>query len=176
MLLDKDGTPAPPQAALAMLKTKSSRLGLKMFPSMAGAYFGVTEEWKWDDPRRVRIQQGEIPPGSDFDLIHSFPPDMRAEDCAAWVQERYGDRILDTAEAEAESLRRSIELDRRNIAKKEARLEAFEQQNERKVLDDTAHQRRVAAGIETAHPMVAGFGDTPKRSTDKAPKIVIADK
>lgn len=170
MLFQSDMAVAAPAAAVAALHAKSSRLGLKLIPSMTGAYWGVLEQWRFDDPRYERIQRGEIPAGSDMDLIQTFSADMRAEDVVSWVATHYGDRVLDTRDAEIEALRRSIEIDRANTAKKEARLNAFLADSEQKVKDDTPHQRRLAVGADTVHPMVSGFGDAPPRNQDKPKK------
>jgi hypothetical protein len=166
MLFDAGFQVVPPAAAVAELRRVSHRLKLKLFPGLGGAYWAVMEQWRLNDARRERIKQNEIPPDADFDIATTFPPSMRAEDVVAWVSRTYGERVLDDVAAEAEAERQTIALMEAQVAAKKAKLDAFLVDSEQKVKDDSSHLRLVSAGVEKAHPMVAGFGTPPKRTTD----------
>lgn len=158
-LLDARGIPLPSPSCLARVAAKDPRLGVKYIEGMLGGYWALTERWRETDPRRARIRSGEIPEHKDFDVKHLFNRDMPMESIAAYVEQNWGHRAVKDPIKEAAQM---IERDKKAKADaKAAKMENFDAEQEVKAKELTDHQRRLIANAphETAHPMVAGFGD-----------------
>jgi hypothetical protein len=76
--------PEPPFGLLERLHTLNKRLGLLWFESMQR--WGVTFDWADSDPRRARVQLGEIRPTRAFDLLTILPEDCPAADAAGYLE------------------------------------------------------------------------------------------
>lgn len=166
MLLTANGHLAPPQAAAQRLAQISPRLRMDLVPSVGGAYWAIKEAWPDRDPRRERIQRQEIPASAAFDIVTTFRATIPADDVVAWIDQHYGPRQATdpVREAAAQTDATESRLAQHQAAKVDAAVARAEDQHKR----TTAHQRRVLAGGETAHPMVAGFGDKPARGRRKS--------
>lgn len=76
--------PEPPFGLLERLHALNRRLGLLWFGSVHR--WGVTFDWSADDPRRARIQAGEIDPRRAFDLVGMLPDDCPLDQVAGWLE------------------------------------------------------------------------------------------
>lgn len=76
--------PEPPFGLLERLHTLNKRLGLLYFETMGR--WGVTFDWDDNDPRRARIQSGEIRSTRAFDLLTILPEDCPLPDVAGFLE------------------------------------------------------------------------------------------
>lgn len=68
----------PPAGVQERLRQIDPALGLEWFDDPF--CWGITWQWRDDDPRREMIQRGEIPEGSDRDVLAFAPPTMSLDD------------------------------------------------------------------------------------------------
>lgn len=79
--------PQPPTEIVRRLRQVHAALGLKFYHPAAGfSSWAVTWTWAANDPRRERIQRGEIRPDADFDIIAWLPLDCPVAEAAAYVE------------------------------------------------------------------------------------------
>lgn len=173
-ILGANGVPLASAVCLARLKVVDPRLGVKYINGVLGGYWALTETWRDRDPRRARIASGEIRPDTDFDVKHLFKRDMPMESIAAYVEANWGPRNA-PKDPVAEAARVAEAQQRVKDAKKEEKLEQFNEKQEYQVIHTTDHERRLLAKdtTETAHPMVHGFGEAANVGRGKK-KIVAA--
>lgn len=164
----------PSAVCLARLKVCDDRLGCVFVEGMIGGYWALTEKWRPRDPRRERIQSGEIPADKDFDIKHLFPRDLPMESIAAYVETHWGPRNSSRTPAE-EAARQAEAREKVKAAKHEEKMNTFDEEQEYKVIHTTDHERRLLGGdtTETAHPMVAGFGVVEKTGRGKKKAAVL---
>ena len=156
MLFGLDGTIAPPQEAAKALAAVSPRLGMFLIPFVGGAYWAITEAWGPNDPRRERVRTGEISELDARDIVHSFRGAVSTDDAVSWVREHYGER--NRSETPMQDAAAVVDdLVKTNQSIKAGALEEFIHRGAERHQSETPHARRVQAGDETAHPMVAGF-------------------
>lgn len=66
-------TPLPPSDVVRAVQRVDPSLELKWLPMMAT--WAVIAPWRESDPRRAKVQQGEIGAGAAFDIICHLPAD-----------------------------------------------------------------------------------------------------
>lgn len=157
------GQPVPPSEVVDRLRRIDEGLSIEWVESAWDmSYFGLFQRWRQGDPRWERVQNGEIPESKARDLLTMFPRSCPAYEMAAWVEQRWGARAMpkdprkeaDRLMEEAKRLYAQVQDD--NIQK--VVDESFERLGE-----ESSHSLGLKAGVGTAHPMVAGIGDGPKR-------------
>lgn len=139
---------------------------MALVPSVGGAYWAIKEQWSERDPRRARIARQEIPPTADSDIITTFPATVRAEDVVAWIDRHYGSRTSVDSTKDAQRVTEATE--QRLATTQAAKVERFTNEVVERGAKMTMRDRRLIAGAEAAHPMVAGFGEKPARGRKKA--------
>ena len=139
-----------------------------LVPSLGGAYWAIKERWPDRDPRRERIKRQEIPPNADSDIITTFPASVRADDVVAWVDKHYGTRTTADPTKAAQTVTDAAES--RMATNQAAKVERFTDTVVERGARMTMHERRVLSGGESAHPMVAGFGEKPARGRGRKAK------
>jgi hypothetical protein len=145
------------------LRRIDERLSIEWVEGAWGqSYFGLFERWKQGDRRWERVQNGEVAASKARDLIQMFPRHCPAPEMAAFVEQRWGARAVGDPVQEAEAAvaraQRTLE-DAKAAAVDRAVDTSMDRFN-----SESAHDRRVRGGTETAHPMVSGHDFTePKR-------------
>jgi hypothetical protein len=150
------GDPIPPSEVVTALAKISPRLKIEWINGAWGqSAFYLKEGWREGDPRWQRVQTGEMSEAQAFDVLTSFPREIRTDDMVAWVARRYGDRAISRdPRAEADRL---VEQAKKLYAQAdEKNIDKVVEDGTRKVLDENDHLRLVRAGAERAHPMVQG--------------------
>lgn len=156
-LYDLRGIPLASPACLARVRKVDANLGVIYVEGVLGGYWALTERWRDRDPRRAHIQAGTIAADHDFDVKHIFPRTMPMESVAAHVENNWGHRAVPDAAKTAAQLVDAAK--KKKADDKEHKMDVFLDRQEQQVKDMSDHERRVIAGAEAAHPMVAGFGD-----------------
>lgn len=77
-----DGRPLPPQDLLERIQRFDPRIGL----FYTNAAWAITEAWKDDDPRRERIQQGEMQPEFAFDVCGYLPVTCSLDEALPYIE------------------------------------------------------------------------------------------
>ena len=170
------GTPTVPSDVQKQLdrynREKGGRYRIEWQPSAWGtSYFGLFEQWAERDPRREDIQRGSRDPGTDRDLVTTFPPEVRPAEMLAWMEAHFG-RLSDDPAGDAQRI-----VDRRmkqNGELVEGHVDEMIQTGEDRFVRESDHVRRVRGGFEKAHPMVTVTREiTPEITPDVAPKRLI---
>ena len=168
MLVTPLGEPVPPQSVVKRLAAVDPRLSIKWVPSAAargGAYWGVIERWREDDPRWARVRSHELPETSAFDLRAMLPIDCSVDEADSFVA-RVFRPVSDAAKEAAQKVEQVV---KHNADVKDRHVERFMLEQEEKTAKTTKHEYEVQLGIATAHPMVSGVGDgTLKKGRRKA--------
>lgn len=82
LVRDMQGRPQPPGELLAKLKQYDSRIGL----FYTSASWAITEMWRDDDPRRLRIQAGELQPEYAFDIAGYLPITCSVDEALPYIE------------------------------------------------------------------------------------------
>lgn len=82
LVRDANGRPQPPAELVAKLKQFDPRIGL-FYTNVAWA---ITEAWREDDPRRERIQQGDIQPEMCFDICGYLPVTCALDEALPYIE------------------------------------------------------------------------------------------
>ena len=164
-IVNNRGEPIPPSEVVERLRRVDERLSIEWVDgggTFSVAYFGLFERWRQGDKRWERVQNGEIPESKARDLITMFPRHCPAGEMAAFVEQRWGARAVLDPVKEAE---RIVAQAQANLAKaKEGAVDHAVQVSMDRFDSETAHDRRMKSGNDSAHPMVAGHDFTePKR-------------
>lgn len=77
-----DGRPQPPLELIAKLQQYDPRVGL----FYTNAAWAITEAWKEDDPRRARIQQGDMQPEMAFDICGYLPITCSLDEALPYIE------------------------------------------------------------------------------------------
>ncbi len=144
------------------LRQLDERLSIEWVEGAWGSsYFGLFERWRQGDPRWERVQNGEIPEKKARDLIQMFPRHCPAPEMAAFVEQRWGARAIGNPVEEAERVVASAQ--RRLAEAKEAAIDKAVDTSMNRFNSETAHDRRLRGGNDSANPMVSGhdFTDAP---------------
>jgi hypothetical protein len=164
MLVTALGEPVPPQSVVKRLAAVDERLSIKWVPSLAGAYWGIIERWRADDPRWPDVRNGVVREQDAFDLRAMLPPDCSAEEAEGFVLRRFT-RMGDAREAAAEKV---ATIAKHNAATKAKHVEGFMQDQEDKHIRTTKHELELSVGATTAHPISHGIGESPRMKRRKA--------
>lgn len=167
MLVTPLGHPVPPQNVVERLRQISSRYSIEWLPGAWGtACFALFEKWAERDERWEQVQRGAVDPARARDIMCTFPPDCGANDMAAWVESKFGKRVADPY---AEADRMIAEALKMRQAADAAAVDKVVETGTDRFLGESDHLRAVNAGVERAHPMVAGMGE----GTMREPKRLI---
>ncbi len=77
-----DGRPQPPVELIEKLHQYDARIGL----FYTNAAWAITEAWKDDDPRRERIQQGDMQPEMAFDIAGYLPITCSLDEALPYIE------------------------------------------------------------------------------------------
>lgn len=81
------GVPIPSPSVMERLRLIDPLLDLKPFRfGDNGIEWAATFKWPADDPRRERIQKGEIPPDQDSDIIAFIPLTVSVDEIPAYLE------------------------------------------------------------------------------------------
>lgn len=155
MLITPRGEPIAPQEAVRRLREIDERLSVKWVPSAAGAYWGIIEDWKRDDPRWQMVNAGEVDRAMAYDLRAMLPADCSAEEAVGFV-ERHFRPVQNAAKEAAEKVER---VQKHNRATKDKHIENFLVEQDEKHVRQTKHDLELVVGAATAHPISSGFGE-----------------
>ncbi len=150
--------PEVPPAALARLRevglaqVPPVTYGMRYIFSVAGSYWAITQAWGDDDPRRASIQRGEIDPANAHDIVATLPGDCSPSEAGSFI-ERYFRRSSDP---KADAIKQVEATVRAEQAQQEKNLQAMILASNEEAMRMTAHDRRLLAGADAAHPMVPG--------------------
>ena len=162
-LTDAKGHPVPPAEVVKRLPKGASIKWVPAAGFYGTAYFALFKAWPEDDPRWGRVRSGEYPREDARDLVQMFPPECSPYDMAAYVEQRWGNRITDPR-AEADRLiAEAMKL--RQQAEEEAVEQALEVANEHSKRE-SVHALELRAGVGTANAQITvprQVGDGPKR-------------
>lgn len=155
MLLTPDSVRAPevPPAAAARLREADPALSLRYIQSAAGAYWAFMRDWDDHDPRRARVQSQEIAPDAAKDMVATLPGDVSPDEAGAFVEKFF----FKSDDPKKDAVRMAAESVRREQAAQAKQMESFLAAQEDVMRSTTAHDKRVLAGAEAAHPMVGGM-------------------
>lgn len=158
MLLNLRGEPIAPASANAFLATVDPLFFLKWVTG-ARQYWAIMRRWEARDPRRERIQRGELEADKDFDIFHFLPDDCPAEEVEGYVQ-----RFFLRSGNKAQEAEQAVEAtQKQNAAVKAKHLEAIKNDVFEETIRRDKHDNLVAAGVEAAHPMVTVAKDISPR-------------
>lgn len=90
IVLDEQGTPAPPTEIVARLGRVHPSLGLK-FGGYGGRPWSLTWTWPETDLRWERVRSSEISPESAYDVIGSLPMGCGVDEAAGYVERSFKD-------------------------------------------------------------------------------------
>lgn len=125
------------------------------------AYFGLFEQWAERDPRRERIQKGEMDVSQARDLVTMFPPECRADEMLGWMERNLRGWSNDPAGDAQKIVERRMAQHGTHI---EGAVDALVEEGTDRIVREDDHARRLRAGVERAHPMVMVAADwAPKR-------------
>jgi hypothetical protein len=82
MVRGLDGRPQPPVELIERLKKFDARIGL----FYTNASWAITEAWKETDPRRERIQQGDMQPEMAFDICGYLPITCSLDEALPYIE------------------------------------------------------------------------------------------
>lgn len=77
-----DGRPQPPVELIERLHQYDPRIGL----FYTNAAWAITEAWKETDPRRERIQQGDMQPEMAFDIAGYLPITCSLDEALPYIE------------------------------------------------------------------------------------------
>jgi len=81
------GIPMASPAVLARLRDLDPAIELRAYRTGAVGYqWAATWQWPENDPRRARIQAGELPPSQAFDIIAWVPLDVSQDEVPSYVE------------------------------------------------------------------------------------------
>lgn len=163
-LISPRGDPVPPPSVIDRLREISRRLSIEWVKSAwTPPYFALFERWREGDPRWAYVQNGTVKESQARDMLMMFPPTCSADELAAYVEHRWGERGI-VADAAKEAERIARDASRRFAEHTEAGIEQAVETGTQRILDESDHTRLVRGGFERAHPMVPGAEFTePKR-------------
>lgn len=156
-LINHLGQPVPPTEVVERLRLIDERLSIEWVEGAWGAaYFGLFERWRQGDRRWERVQNGELPESKARDLVRMFPRECPAPEMAAFVEQRWGGRAILDPVKEAQ---KAVDRAQASLEKaKESAINAVVSKSMDKFDSETAHDRRLVSGADSAHPMVPGVG------------------
>lgn len=171
-LVTPQGDPVPPQAVVARLAEYNRQRGTRykidwVKGAWGTSYFGLKEQWADRDARREEIQRGSRDPGTDFDLVTTFPQECQPDEMMSWVENKFG-RIYTDPVGEAQKRMDAAQKHYDEVMQGHVNT-AVDTGTER-ILSETNHSREVRAGHATAHPMVPGADLTPREPKRLMPK------
>jgi hypothetical protein len=154
-LVNNRGEPIPPYDVVERLARIDERLSIEWVDGAWGcAYFGLFERWRQGDPRWSRVQSGEVSEKMARDLVQMFPRSCPAPEMAAFVEHRWGNRAVGYPVAAAEA---AVARAQQSLANaKEAAVDKAVSTSMDRFESESAHDRRMRSGNDTAHPMVSG--------------------
>lgn len=150
------GDVIPPPSVVRRLQEKSPRLGLRWMTGAHLPYWAVTQRWAGDDPRWARVQSGEVPEASAFDIAHIFTLDVTTEDMAAYIEQRWSETAHRKTGGEAVKLadQTVTAQHQRDVATQNAHIARVTQESWERHERESRHDLRVRAGVEQAHPLI----------------------
>lgn len=86
VLVTREGLPQASPEILRRLGQVSPRLGLRFYPALQ--QWGVTIQWREQDPRREMAQRGEIGGTETYDLVCFLPTDCAVDEAVAYMVPR----------------------------------------------------------------------------------------
>ena len=178
LLTDQPFAPEASPALLKRLQEIDSRLGFKYLPIADGCW-AITEKWGPDDPRRSRIQSGDMPPNADFDVLGYAPTSATADDALDILLKRLRQRVADQPQY-LDLLNKVIannanQIEQNTQTAKDFKDELVEANAEK--LSGKIIQR--GAGFTLENGKVVGTPFTPKQGLTKSERearIILSDK
>jgi hypothetical protein len=164
MLVTALGEPVPPQSVVKRLAAVDERLSIKWVPSVVGAYWGIIERWRSEDPRWQDVRNGIVREQDAFDLRAMLPGDCSAEEAEGFVL-RHFERVSRPDQQAEKQVDRIV---KHNRATKQKHVESFLEEQEHKTIRTSKHEHEVNLGVATAHPISHGIGDSPRTKRRKA--------
>lgn len=82
LLRGADGRPRPQPELLARLQKYDERVGL----FYTNAAWAIIETWRPEDPRRARVQRGEMPEDMAFDICGYLPVTCSVDEAPAYIE------------------------------------------------------------------------------------------
>lgn len=169
MLVNVGGEPIAPASADAFLRTVDPLFFLKWVNGgkYAFSYWAIMRRWEERDPRRERIQRGELPASADADVFHFLPADCPAEQVEGYVL-RFFQRSVDKPKEAAQA---AESTEKHNAGVRADAIAALKEEVIDRTIRMDTHERELAAGATTAHPMVTvGVDLKPDLINDPQPK------
>lgn len=172
-LVNNLGQPIPPFEVTERLRKIDDSLSIEWVEGAWGvAYFGLFQRWKQGDKRWERVQNGELPESKARDLVYMFERSCPAYEMAAYVENNWGHRAVRDPVAEAQ---RAVDAAQKSLeqAKEQSIQRAVDKSMDR-FENETAHDRRLRGGNDTAHPMVSGhdFGNGAIVTTGEPKRLI----
>jgi hypothetical protein len=97
-IIGLDGDPLAPPEILERLHRVDPALGMKFIQEIGWA---VTYRWPLDDPRRARVQLGELGPGAEYDIFAFLPEDCSPDEAFGYIERKF---VRNSGRAEIASL------------------------------------------------------------------------